>query len=180
MKEEEDLREIVSVLENLVIERATALVGQGDAFENAGRLEDALAAYAESLSWSDDDFVRRRMAAVERLIHERSEAVSRERLLARGLWSEGKVLEEEGRLYEALGKYRESLKAYGEEELRVRADTLEAKLKERTRALVVEGIALQRDAKFQEALDTFRESLRYYPYREVEAHIGKLEEFLMK
>jgi tetratricopeptide (TPR) repeat protein len=180
LKDNEDLREIVSALENLVIERATALVGQGDAYESAGRLENALDAYAESLSWSDDEFVRRRMAAVERLIRERSEAASRERLLARGLWSEGEMVEEQGRLYEALGKYRESLKTYGEEELRVRADTLEAELKERTRALVGEGIALQRDAKFPEALGKFRESLKYYPYREVEVHLGKLEEFLKK
>lgn len=166
---------------------AARLNEQAAAFEKAGKLDEAIDTYRESLGLWPDDALGRRVAALEDRLSQREAQKLRERLQA--LRRQAGVLEKRGNLAEAVAKYRESVGIQPDPKIEARIAELEQRMAEQEAKVSAEearraeagtireaAIALEKQGNLSEAVAGYRKSLAIQPDAALEAHTARLEE----
>jgi tetratricopeptide (TPR) repeat protein len=173
------------------LETAKSLRNEGAAFQQQGKLAEAIVKYKESLTYYPDASMETHIHALQAKLDQEhktqaSAAQARDKQeKARRLQAEGAVLEKQGNLAEALGKYQASLKYYPDTKLEAQIPKLQAKvqqaakLKEAIR-LRTEAMTLLNNGNIPAMLAKAKESLKYYPDAELEAVIRPVEADLAK
>ena len=155
---------------------AKTLQNEGRNLEDRGKLQEALEAYARSITMWPDKELEDRMAA----LREKMASEEDRRTRASALRDEAEALEKSGQSDQALAKYRLSLKAWPDTAVQKRIWTLEGVLKNRQEnqtkaaALRDEAQALLNAKKYDEAIKLYQQSLQLVPDAELEAQTQQL------
>ena len=111
-------------------ETARRLRAEGEAFQAAGKLREAVDRYRESLRYFPDPRLEAHIAQVEAALAQEAQA----RETARRLRAEGEAFQNADRLEEAVSRYRESLKYLPDARLQAHILDLEAEIARRRAA----------------------------------------------
>lgn len=169
--------------------QAASLREKAAAAAAAGRFENAVELYRQSLELEPNDGAQQQIAALEQQLEAKKSALAR----SEKLFQEGIAFEQEGRWEEAVAKFRAALILAEHKEARKhlvaaqreatrlarekeKADHA-AKLKEATaRKLREEGLALQQKGQLSDAAARFRASLDLVPNPELEQLLREIEQ----
>ncbi len=154
--------------------RAERLVREGNALEQQGKLEVALAKYEAALRIYEIDGLAGRIQNLRDRLTNRARAQK--------LVNEGNILEQRHHLTAALAKYEAAQRLYEIDGVAARIQRLRDQLEKRTRAqkLIEEGYALEQQDDLAGAIEKYEAAQQIHANKEVAARIQRLRGQLEK